>query len=257
MKISVICSTYNRHDRHANVYAAFAHQTYEDRELLVVDDSPDGRPSPFFSNLNDSRVTYKNVTTHFTLGYKSNVLVDMATGEIIVHFDDDDYYAPTYLEKMAALLEHADFVKLSKWYAWRETDGSLWEWDTRVVEKSQFLVTSKKVHFYENFINDPKKIEPFIDGTLWGFGFSFVYRKSLWKVNPFGSVYNQGVDYDFVLNARKKGKVLTHTPDLSNLALHTIHKQSMSYIYPQKKLNASQACAIFGEAVSPWLRVVP
>lgn len=45
-KVSVICPTYDRTDKHPLLHQAFSWQTYENKELLVFDDSPE--PSSFF-----------------------------------------------------------------------------------------------------------------------------------------------------------------------------------------------------------------
>src|ERR1700733_11401945 len=132
MTISVICPTYNRPERHKNLYEVFNAQDYKEKELLVFDDSPES--SPFFSGLQDQRVKYTHIPSissiaTFSIGVKRNCLVQMASGDIVSHFDDDDYYGPAYLSTMKKLLADSDFVKLSKWLAWREADKTLWECD--------------------------------------------------------------------------------------------------------------------------------
>ena len=89
MKVSVICPTFNRHERHKNLYAAFSQQSYRECELLVLDDSREASPS--FLALKNPRVQYLHSTTRESVGVKRNRLVEIATGDIIAHFDDDDY----------------------------------------------------------------------------------------------------------------------------------------------------------------------
>ena len=51
-------------------------------------------PSPFLSSLEDDRVRYVVQTREaLSVGRKRNMLVGLAGGKIIAHFDDDDYYA--------------------------------------------------------------------------------------------------------------------------------------------------------------------
>lgn len=252
MKISVICPTRNRHDRHPLLYSAFASQSYSDRELLLFDDS--AKPSPFFRELRDERVRYYHRPGKNSIGMKRNELINLAKGEIIAHFDDDDYYAASYLETMLHSLGDASFIKLSKWLAWRAVDGSFWEWDTRTLSPLQCLVPG----------DGPLKLrrpavafeEDFHDSTLWGFGFSFVYRKSLWKKALFPDQYF-GEDYHFVKRARLTGEKLIHTADHPDLALHIIHANNTSVIVPQRRLTPAQGLALFGEAVLPWLILEP
>ena len=64
----------------------------------------------------DPRINYIYSSERRSIGAKTNAMLERATGEIIMHFDDDDYYAPTYVETMVAALNDCDFVKLSGWY---------------------------------------------------------------------------------------------------------------------------------------------
>ncbi len=234
-KISVICPTYNREERHSNLYTAFLHQTYENRELIILDDSP--KPSSFFTNLQDDRVKYVYLPQRMTLGSKRNLLCEMANGEIIAHFDDDDYYAPTYLTKMLEDLGAADLIKLSVWLAWKESTGSLWQWDTREINSFQYAVSGwlevESTVQLEGLFLDATQKNQWMDGNIWGYGFSYVYRKSLWKAAPFNANSHLGEDYEFICKARDIGGNLKQVPDSTHLVVHTLHPQSSSKIFPQ------------------------
>jgi hypothetical protein len=132
MLISAICPTYARSDRHPLLYEAFRHQDHADSELLVLDDSPE--PSSFFLGLDDPRVCYEHLPVRQSIGAKRNTLVARARGEAVVHFDDDDYYAPNYLAGMAEALADDDFVTLGEWHAWQEATATMWRWDTTRVD---------------------------------------------------------------------------------------------------------------------------
>lgn len=250
-KVSVICPTYNRQDRHENLYLAFTKQTYGNKELLVYDDSP--TPSPFFTALQDKRVKYHHQADRCSIGYKRNILCSLATGEFIAHFDDDDFYAPAYLEKMIKKLSKADLVKLSKWLAWRELDGTLWEWDTRTLESSHYAVNGgdKQISSVD-LKSQIDNCEEYVDKNIWGYGFSYVYRKSLWKECLFENL-NMSEDYNFVHKAKELGKSLIHLPDDEHMVLHTVHPNSSSKIYPQFHHNHSKAIEWLGEEARPWV----
>lgn len=249
MKISVISPTINRADRHSKLYSVFAHQTYEDKELYVLDDSREA--SPFFSSLKDPRVHYTHDPSVIPLGVKRNILVNQAQGTLIAHFDDDDYYAPTYLETMVSLLKNGDFVKLSRWLIWSELSGTLWEWDTRYSGGKFFCLEPFSSINNAYFNSTAKEVEEW-DENLWGFGFSYFYKKSLWKEVGFKEI-SMKEDALFLNEARVLGKKCIHSAEHPNLILHTIHKQSTSRLFPQKKLAKTKAIEIFGPAVEPWL----
>jgi glycosyltransferase involved in cell wall biosynthesis len=257
MKVSVICPTFNRQDRHANLYQAFIHQDYVDKELLILDDSQE--KSEFFSNLNDPKVTYRHtpspVSSRASVGFKRNLLVEMASGEVIAHFDDDDYYAPTYLTKMIGELGNADLIKLSKWLAWWEFNGTLWLCDTQNVTEVPFVVYGhREVTRFDKMIGQSSEwMKQFNTQNMWGYGFSYVYRKSLWEDCCFENM-NFGEDYSLIHQALLMGKIAKHTPDLFQLALHTIHANSTSIIFPQSCLgDKNTAISIVGQESAPWL----
>ncbi len=254
MKISVICPTYNRPDRHINLFKAFEHQNYQDKELLVFDDSEEA--SPFFSELQDPRVRYFHLPTRIALGLKRDFLIEKAQGEVIAHFDDDDYYAPLYLSTMVPHLKNCDFVKLSKWYAYRENDGTLWQWDASTLSPKQYIIAGDNTNCD---VGDPtttmteEEKKAFIDRTLWGFGFSYVYAKSSGLACQFGEMFH-GEDYNFINHLRKLGKRLMHVPDSTNLTLHFLHPESSSRIYPQHKLDSNSLEQVFGPEVRVWIK---
>ena len=171
----------------------------------------------------------------------------MASGEIIAHFDDDDYYGPVYLSAMVKQLGSADFVKLSSWLLWRESDGSLWEWDTTSLEPSFSVSNNTR----GAFCADPKKHPGFDymtwqEGNIWGFGFSFVYRKSAATECPFEEI-NWAEDYKFVVKLRTAKKKMIHVPDSGHMVVHTLHSENSSRSSPQVRHDQTQGVAMLGK----------
>jgi len=74
----------------------FNYQTYpaSRRELIILDDSPESNQSIIDEHNKDNNVKYIYSNEKIALGKKRNMLNDMAKGEYIVCFDDDDFYAP-------------------------------------------------------------------------------------------------------------------------------------------------------------------
>src|SRR4051812_36482319 len=102
MKVSVITPTFGRHHLLEPLYRMFDAQRYQDKELLILDDSP--ARSTLFTQLHDRRVTYIHSSHRMTVGAKRDRLVRSASGDVIVQFDDDDFYTPDYLEQMICRL---------------------------------------------------------------------------------------------------------------------------------------------------------
>lgn len=72
----------------------FQHQTYQNKELIIVDDSA----APTVPDIpTDTTIIRAPVGT--SLGEKLNIGIDNARGTIIQKLDDDDYYSPPFLEQ--------------------------------------------------------------------------------------------------------------------------------------------------------------
>jgi len=91
--VSVICPTYNRRKFLPNLIQQFNYQTYpqECMELVIVDDSPETSEDIIPKQ---SNIFYHYLPEKMQLGKKRNYLNSLAKGEIIVCFDDDDFYSP-------------------------------------------------------------------------------------------------------------------------------------------------------------------
>jgi glycosyltransferase involved in cell wall biosynthesis len=199
--VSCICPTSNRrHNRHAQLYKCFTQQRYPYKELLLLDDPP--FVSGFFGALKDYRVIYRSSPIRLSVGAKRNTLIKYSHGNVIVHFDDDDYYQPTYLSEMVGQLRTADFVKLSVFNIVDEKNGTRRQVDTR----SGILAN---------------------ESTQWGYGFSYAYRKSVWNRVKFPDL-NLREDLVFVNRIRENGFRLRQVADYPHLVLHTIHDDNTS-----------------------------
>lgn len=103
--VSVIIPTYNRVDVLRRAIDSVLAQTYEDIELLVVDDgSTDGTKS-LVTGYDDPRVVYVPHRTNRGASVARNTGIDRAKGEYMAFLDSDDEWRPEKLEKQVALLE--------------------------------------------------------------------------------------------------------------------------------------------------------
>jgi glycosyltransferase involved in cell wall biosynthesis len=238
MRVSVVCPTYGRPERHERLHRVFVSQSYEDKDLWILDDSPE--PSPFFRSLHDSRVHYLHSAGRMKIGAKRNWLLACCRGDVIAHFDDDDWYAPEYLATMTGelLRRPLDFVKLSVWNALSELDGSFWQVDTRHIQAKHVVVSSDAAP-EQKLLTDAEMAsltQEVYDGNLWGYGFSYVYRRFVGERCPFLPV-DFGEDFEFVKRVRKLATI-GHVEDRAGLVVHTMHpKNTATRIFPQTRLD--------------------
>jgi len=239
MRVSVICPTYGRPERHERLHRYFDHQTIDQKDLWVLDDSPE--PSRFFRQLQDGRVRYLHSAGRMTIGAKRNWLLSCCTGDVVAHFDDDDWYAPSYLQTMTQALQEQqlDLVKLSVWNALSELDGSFWQADTQTLSPKHFVVWSDKppesVQMSDaELASLPQDV---YDDNLWGYGFSYVYRRLVGERAPFLNA-NFREDIEFVRRVGQFARI-GHLTDHADKVVHTMHaKNTAQRIFPQTRLDA-------------------
>jgi glycosyltransferase involved in cell wall biosynthesis len=142
----------------------FLAQDYPDKELIIVDD---GELPIFLAD--DSRIRLHFMRDKVSLGDKRNFACDMAKGDIIAHWDDDDWYAPWRLRQQVMCLRH-HFCLLSG---------------------------LEQPLFYDQQANKAHRLMRFAVQQPWVYGATMCYRKSAWAERKFAPI-NSGEDSNFV-----------------------------------------------------------
>ena len=103
-KVSVIVATYNRRPFIKHVLHMFKSQKYpqELMEMIIIDDGKDNI-SDLFKKC-PSNIKYFRYDEKLFLSDKRNLLNEKASGDIIISWDDDDYYSPDYVKIVVAKL---------------------------------------------------------------------------------------------------------------------------------------------------------
>jgi glycosyltransferase involved in cell wall biosynthesis len=233
------------------LYAAFQAQTWPNKELIVLDDSPE--PSAFMTSLTDERVRYVHEKERMRVGLKRNRLAELASGELIAHFDDDDYYGPRYLEKMATYLETCEMVKLSGWFAWSTTHRAFFYWDTASAAHVHFLVNSNQniqVYDVSKMTEDERAL--WVQKNLVGYGFSYAYTRELWRDCPFPTMQH-GEDRVFLQTVLQQNREVGMFADREGLALVIRHEHDSSVILPQYIMPDFMVRQVFGAAIDAYI----
>jgi len=125
-------------DRRAFVPQAiryFLRQDYENRELIVLDDGAD--PVDDLAT-GDARIRYVRLDTRQTLGAKYNLAGEIARGDILVHWDDDDWMADWRLSYQAEhlLSQPRDTLSgLARLFFWDPSTAHAWEYIYPAMER--------------------------------------------------------------------------------------------------------------------------
>jgi glycosyltransferase involved in cell wall biosynthesis len=227
--VSIITPSFNRPALLKAQIAIVAAQTVQDFEWLILDDSPE--PCSFFRDIADPRIRYTHLDgAPMLVSAKRNWLCERASAPVIAQFDDDDYYAPHYLASMLARLSAsgADLAKLSAWFVYSAQLKRLGYWDTVNTLGLHFTFGPEPV--LNAFFN--KETPEAMKNNYAGYGFSYVFKKSMWETAPFPPV-KYASDFGFVSAALAKGCRLDHFADTEGLVLHILRKDNMSKSFPQ------------------------
>src|SRR5919202_1010856 len=191
--VSCIMPTCNRRRFVPLAVEYFLRQDYANRELIVVDDGSDpvGDLIP-----PDARIRYIRLDERLTVGAKRNLANEHARGEIIAHWDDDDWHAPHRLRYQveSLLREDAEVCGINR----------LLFYDIEGVRAWLYVYPLQQ--------------------RLWLSGSSLCYHRDFWMGHHFANV-NTGEDAIFVWNGQFERTLVLPDPTFH---VGMIHRHNVS-----------------------------
>ena len=163
--VSCIMPTKNRRQFVPRAIACFLAQTYENRELVVLDNGDS------IADLvpKDPRIRYVRMASNQTTGQLRNLCCQIARGEFIAHWDDDDWSHPKRLEEQVPAI-----------------DGH--------------QVTGYRSMLFHDAAKG--KVLRYAGAAKYALGTSLLYRREWWAGNKFPP-HKVGEDTEFVMRAAK------------------------------------------------------
>jgi glycosyltransferase involved in cell wall biosynthesis len=119
--VTCVCVTKNRREWLPKAIRNFLLQTYANKELLIVADGEsvsDLIPA-------DPQIRLGIVDDGMTIGAKRNIGAGFAQGQIIIHWDDDDYSHPYRVQDQVGLLLRSRNAVVG-YHSMYFTDGEKW-----------------------------------------------------------------------------------------------------------------------------------
>src|SRR3990170_6954988 len=104
-KVSIIMSTYNRAAYIIETIESIRNQTYQNWELIIIDDGSDDNTEEVIEAIKDSRIQFYKAGRLGIASKIKNIGLEKVTGELIAFIDSDDLWAQTKLEKQLILLQ--------------------------------------------------------------------------------------------------------------------------------------------------------
>lgn len=117
--VSVIIPTYNRANIVPRAIESVLRQTYDNLELIIVNDASNDSTEEVVRNYGDEQLTYLAHETNRHVSAARNTGIDHASGEYVAFLDDDDEWLPEKLKRQINLLEGAN-NDVGMVYCWME-----------------------------------------------------------------------------------------------------------------------------------------
>jgi hypothetical protein len=170
--VSCIMPTCNRPAFVKLAISYFLRQDYPRKELIIVDD---GDESVEHLMPADVRVRYLRTSGVGSIGGKRNVACEHATGDLIAHWDDDDWYAPARLSRQveALMTGDSDVVGTNQLLYWEPTAAQVWRYAYPAAARP--------------WLHDP----------------TLCYRRTLWSAQPY-SPANHALDCGWLWSGPRK-----------------------------------------------------
>jgi glycosyltransferase involved in cell wall biosynthesis len=152
--ISCIMPTNNRRAFVSHAIQYFLLQDYANKELLIVDDGTDSIEDLVPQH---EEIRYIRLQRKMTLGEKRNYCVKESKGDLIMHWDDDDWMAPYRISYQVdeLLKNHTEVCGLQQMYFREMNSGKCW------------------LYKY------PPNAQPWLAGG------SLLYTRGFWQQSPF------------------------------------------------------------------------
>jgi glycosyltransferase involved in cell wall biosynthesis len=124
LTVSVIVPTYNTIAYLPAAIDSILHQTFEDFEILLINDGSTDGTDQWAKQITDPRIRYINQTNQ-GLSAARNTGIAAAQGRYIALLDADDLWEPTKLAKQVAYLEsHPEMGMVHSWVTFMDSEGA-------------------------------------------------------------------------------------------------------------------------------------
>lgn len=186
----------------------FLAQDYRQRELIILDDG-DNPVQDLIPNY--PQIRYLRLDRQFRLGVKRNILCSLAAGEIILFWDDDDWYSPARVScQIAPILSgEADLTALGQGLMLNLEDCKFWRSSTQLHEQMWYLGV---------------------------YGGTMAFHRSIWDNGMRFTDEGLGEDAVFIREVLKKGARLKKVEN-NGLFVYVRHQSNSWVFQPGKYLN--------------------
>lgn len=184
VEVSVVTPTYNRRKFIPALIEIYRSQTFpkEKMEWIILDDGRDSVEDLFMEAYKTlPNIKYVRLNEKMKIGEKRNILNSLASGDIIVAMDDDDFYPPIRIETVVAAFKKypkVDLAGSSEMYMYYTDENKIYTlgpfgikhatngtmaWRKRYSNKhkyNEFVTMTEETSFLDNYSHQMIQLDP-------------------------------------------------------------------------------------------------
>ena len=215
--VSVILPVYNCEKYIAKAIESVLHQSFNDFELIIINDGSSDNTESIILSFSDLRIVYLKNESNSGLIFTLNKAIEIAGGKCIARMDADDICLPTRLEKQKKYLdEHLETAMVATTIGFideNENNKGIWPLDRKII--SHNAIRNKMP--FENCIAHP----------------SIMIRAAVLKELKYDQRQINIEDYDLWLRLLSRGHIISKIDE--PLLSYRIHNESVTNLYLKKK----------------------
>ena len=197
-KVSVNIPCFNSERYIAETLQSVLSQTFEDFEIILVNDGSTDMTEEIIKTFSDPRIKYYS-QKNIGLGKTRNRQLALSSGDFIAFCDDDDIWLPAKLEKQVDLLkENPKAVASSCWFR------ANYPWGKRIIRTT----------------SNPDLQQILSANVLGTASVCMVRRPVVIKIGGFSKNFPSAQDWDFWVKLRRLGPIVEVGEVLVNYSVH-------------------------------------
>ncbi|MFA1737433.1 glycosyltransferase [Lysinibacillus fusiformis] len=204
--ISVLMTVYNGEKYVIDAIQSILNQTFQDFELIIVDDGSTDQTVNLIRGISDERISLHTLPRNMGVGYANNYAVQFAVGKYLAKMDADDISYPERLATQFEFLEKNAQVGIVDSFVNFFTES-------KIVEKSQRYKDYKEI--YSSHINKYYDYKTLQKELFWYCNIvhsAVMYRRELTKFFNYPLDMKICEDYSFFYRMNQKGIIFHKIP---------------------------------------------
>jgi len=197
---SVVIPTFNRKHLLSRSVKSVLNQTFQNFELIIVDDGSTDNTEELVKEFNDNRIKYIRHSENKGVSTARNTGIKNANGTLIAFLDSDDEYLPAFLEETRNYLFHTS-----------EEYGFSWTGTIKIKRADDMDITEeiiKKAIWKPGYVDRVEAYNRCLEwDPRWGTGHGFTAKAFVFsKIGLFDESLKAREDIDILLRLMKEFK---------------------------------------------------